>query len=144
MSAVSLLLKTLALAFALVLITLAQGLSDKTKPSKEYVHLNGRAVVEPVCPSCPTVQLIDNTHPGTTHFKVGDSYTIKVHGGLNQPVTVTQPPGSPYTFGNTDPSTGNWSISGTWAPGNSGSYTQYWTVGGVAAMPTVIFTVYAN
>jgi len=144
-SAVNLLLKTLALASALALLALAQGLSDKTKPSKEYVHLNGRAIATRVCPSCPTVKLNDTTHPGTTHFKVGDSFTVQVHGGGNQPVTVTQPPGAPYTFPtNTDPVTGNWSTSGTWAPGNTGSYTQYWTVGGVPAMPTVIFTVYAN
>ena len=143
MSAVSLFLKTLALVLVLALLALAQSLSQGT-PAKEYVHLNGRVIATRVCPSCPSVQLIDNTHPGTTHFRVGDSFTVNVHGGLNQPVTVTQPPGAPYTFGNTDPNTGNWSTSGTWSAGLAGSYTQYWTVGGVPAMPTVIFTVYAN
>lgn len=64
-------------------------------------------------------------------------------GAPNQPVTVMMPPGSPYTFGNTDGS-GNWSTSGSWVAGNAGSYTEYWAVGGVPAMPTVIFTVYVN
>jgi hypothetical protein len=136
-------LKSLGLALGFTLIVLAQGLSDKTKPSKEYVHLNGRVIATRVCPSCPTVQLIDTTHPGTTHFKVGDSYTLKVKGAGGQPVTVTIPPGSPYTFANTD-TNGNWSTSGTWVAGNAGAYTEYWTVGGIPAMPTVIFTVYTN
>jgi len=146
-SAVSLILKTLALASALALIALAQGLSDKTKPSKEYVRLNGRVVVERVCPSCPTVKLTDNTRTGTTHFRVGDSFTVILHGATNSPVTVTQylngVAGSPYTFGNTDGS-GNYTIPGSWGSGNTGSYIQYWTIGGIPAMPTQIFTVYAN
>ena len=136
-------LRPLALGLALALFALAQGVSDKTKPAKEYVRLNGRVIATRVCPGCPTVQLIDNTHPGTTHYRVGDSFTVQVKGAPNQPVAVTIPPGSPYVFGNTDGS-GNWSISSSWASGNAGSYTQNWTVGGVAAMPTLIFTVYTN
>jgi hypothetical protein len=133
----------LALASALALIALAQGLSDKTKPSKEYVRLNGRVVMERVCPSCPTVKVIDNTRTGTTHFRVGDSFTVNVKGSPNQPVVIVQNGGSPFNFGNTDAS-GNWSTTGSWQSGDAGSYTQYWTVAGVPAMPTTIFTVYAN
>ena len=84
---------------------------------------------------------------GTTHFRSGDNFTVILHGAANSPVTVTQTfngvPGTPYTFGNTNGS-GDYSVPGSWGSGNVGSYIQYWTVGGVPAMPTQIFTVYAN
>ncbi len=134
---------SLALVLAPALLALGQGVSDKTKPAKEYVRLNGRVIATRVCPSCPTVKLIDNTHPGTTHYKVGDSFTLQVKGAPNQPVTVQQVPSNPYVIGTTDGS-GNWSVTTGWGSGNVTSYTQYWAVGGVAAMPTLIFTVYAN
>jgi hypothetical protein len=131
-------LKSLALLFALALLASAQGVGDPAKPAKEYVHLNGRVVATRMCPSCPTIKLTDTTHPGTTHYRAGDSFTVTVKGAPNSPVTV-----GTYTFGNTD-GNGNWSITSSWGSGDVGSYTQYWAVGGTPAMPTLIFTVYAN
>ncbi len=135
------------MVLALAALALAQGLTDKTKPAKEYVRMNGRVVVTRVCPSCPTVKIVDSTRTGTTHYRVGDSFTVYLHGPANSPVTVTQyfngVPGSPYTFGNTNGS-GDYTIPGSWGSDNVGSYIQYWTIGGTPAMPTQIFTVYAN
>lgn len=139
MYAVDRFLKSLALALCLAPLALAQG-TAATQPAKEYVHLNGRVIATRTCPGCPTVVLADTTHPGTTNYRVGDSFTVTVKGPPNQPVTVSQNGGSLYTFGNTDVN-GNWSIPGSWGSGNAGTYSQVWAVGGISAVPLLIFTV---
>lgn len=113
---------------------------------QNWLNANGGSCAMSFTPPAtgqPTVQLIDQTEGGT-NYKVGDSFTVSIHGAPNQQVTVTQTtngvPGSPFVFGQTD-SSGNFSVSGTWAPSNAGSYTQLWAVGGVAAGPTLRFFV---
>jgi hypothetical protein len=86
--------------------------------------------------------LVVLTVPGRTGtaFHVGDHFTIVVTGQANQTVTVNQNSGGDVSVGSTNGS-GTYSTSGTWTSGNIGSYTQVWKVGGLAALPTLTFTV---
>lgn len=94
-----------------------------------------------------TVQVSNITHPGIApNFIVGDQFSITISGAANAPVAVTQYAngalGSPYTFGSTGPG-GSLTLSGTQTSSTIGSYTQIWTVGGVAA-PAISFVVTAS
>jgi hypothetical protein len=91
----------------------------------------------------PTVQLTDLTRGGT-NFQVGDSFIVIVNGPRNQPVTVTQTTngvtGRSFMFGQTDDG-GRFSVNGTWAATDAGSYTQVWAVGDIQANPVLSFVV---
>ena len=138
-----------ALILALAGLTLAQG-PGPTTPAKEYVRINGRVIATIVCPGCPTVTLTDNSNPGTTHYKIGDSFTVTIKGAPNSYVTVVQNNGTPYSFPLKTDGNGNWSLPGSWGTGNNGSYSQQWSVGptqgvpGTPAIPTLNFTVYTS
>jgi hypothetical protein len=93
----------------------------------------------------PVVKLTNITNPSLApDFEPNDQFRIDVAGPPNQPVSVVQTfdgtTGSPYTFGPTDGS-GNFSRSGVQVASNEGTYTQVWSVGGIAATPAITFTV---
>ena len=89
----------------------------------------------------PTVSLTVTGNQSGTTYHVGDSFTLTVTGTgyARQPVTVVENGGEPYTFGliNQD----NFGVSGTWTSADVGTYTQTWYVGGVAATPSLSFSV---
>lgn len=96
------------------------------------------------CATVPTVSIsVSGPTIGNTYF-VGDSFTLTVTGPPNQPVTVSQTRTSlrANTSWQTD-ANGVWTISGSWSASDMGSYTQTWSVGGVAANPTLSFQIVA-
>lgn len=53
----------------------------------------------------PTIALQNLTHPSLSpDFEVGDTFQIAIHGGANQPVSVSQAPGTTTQVGETDAS----------------------------------------
>ncbi|MGO9131976.1 MAG: beta strand repeat-containing protein [Bryobacteraceae bacterium] len=91
-----------------------------------------------------TVQITNLTHPGNPNFNVGDSFQVLVSGPPNQPVTnaATRGGSGPSTssYGQTNAS-GTLTISGAMGAGDTGSWTEVWTVGGIPAAPTLSFVV---
>jgi hypothetical protein len=91
-----------------------------------------------------SVQITNASRPGQT-FQVGDSFTVVVIGPPNSPVAVTGTQNGTSTgttpFGSTDGS-GRFTVGGSMTPDTVGSWSEVWTVGGIAA-PTVTFSVAA-
>jgi len=93
----------------------------------------------------PTVTLVNtgNWHTGLTNFYVGDTFTLTVSGEPSQSVTLNYTQngaGGSLSEGFTD-SNGNLVILGTETPGEVGTWTEQWVVGGVPAIPTLAFSV---
>jgi hypothetical protein len=74
-------------------------------------------------------------------YHVGDSFalTIKAPGYARQAVAVSENGGDPFTLGSVTGDT--YTVSGAWTAANIGTYTQTWYVDGVAASPTLTFTI---
>ncbi|MBS1857206.1 MAG: hypothetical protein JST11_17685 [Acidobacteria bacterium] len=90
----------------------------------------------------PTVTLAVTGPQNGNAYKAGDSFilTITAPAYANKPVSVAQNGAGPVQLGVTD-AQGNWSVSGTWGATDIGSYTQAWYVAGIAATPTLTFSV---
>jgi hypothetical protein len=91
-----------------------------------------------------TVSITNTTRGGSTTFYVGDSWRVDVTGAPNQPVTVSA------NYNGTDLGTasegqtdgnGQFTLTGTMDSSVVGNWTEVWYVGGVAASPTLSFTV---
>jgi len=93
----------------------------------------------------PTVQIANLTHPGnTSSLAVGDNWQITVAGRPNQPVSVTGTfNGTPWgaSVGQTD-GNGNFTLNGTMAAGQTGNWTETWSVAGTQATPVISFSVH--
>lgn len=95
-----------------------------------------------------SVTLSNLSTPGT-NIEVGNTVRVVITGAAPYgTVTVDQTKngvwgGGPIVMGSTD-GNGYYSITATEGPGDVGSYTQVWAVNGVAANPTLQFSVYAN
>jgi phospholipase C len=89
----------------------------------------------------PTVAIAVTGNQSGTTYHVGDSFTVTVtaSGYARQPVTVSENGSGLFTMGNISGST--YTVSGTWTAAKVGTYTQNWYVDGVAASPTLTFTV---
>ena len=93
-----------------------------------------------------TVQIVNDTHPGTNTFSVGDSFHVAVSGTPNQAVSFTgffNGAEVSGTLGVTDAG-GGFVFGGVLNASNVGSYIETWYVGRVAATPTLTFTVGAG
>lgn len=90
----------------------------------------------------PRVALVVTGPQSGTDYKAGDSFTLTISapGYANKPVAVAQNGAGPVRLGVTD-ALGNWTVSGIWTAKDAGSYTQIWYVGGVAAAPTLTFSI---
>ncbi len=89
----------------------------------------------------PTIALQNLTHPNLSpDFAVGDTFQVVIHGGANQPVSVSQTPGTTTQVGATD-ANGNFTYATVEQTSNIGSYTQIWSVGGVQITPAISFVV---
>lgn len=102
----------------------------------------------PAPSSTPVLNFRNLTHPGQD-FQAGDSFQLQITGAKpNQPVAVYAeqngvPATSPTSMGSTDGS-GNFSITGTEASGDVGSWLERWTVAGVEVSGSPLaFTVSA-
>jgi hypothetical protein len=92
-----------------------------------------------------TVQLTNTTRPGNPNFLVGDAFRLVINGPPNQPVMASvthNGVASTTSYGSTD-STGARTppLTGTFAAGDVGAWTEVWTVGGIQATAVLTFTV---
>lgn len=77
-----------------------------------------------------------------TRYYAGDSFTLTVRGAANAVVTLSQNGGAQGQMGTTN-SSGVLTLTGNWTNSNIGTYTQIWYVAGVAATPTLSFSISA-
>lgn len=98
-----------------------------------------------VAPSAHGAITLSNVSRPGQPFQAGDSFALSIVGAApNKPVTVSsQHNGAPSSgsFGNTD-SSGNFSTSGVMTADTIGTWTEQWSVGGVA-LQALTFTVSA-
>lgn len=97
----------------------------------------------PASATAPTTAVLSNTSRPGQSFQVGDSWSLQITGAPNSPVSDAatqngQSLGS-TPYGSTD-GNGNFSLTGTFTSATAGTWSEAWTVGGVAA-PTLNFTV---
>lgn len=104
-------------------------------------------LTQPVGPSNgtgPTAQLANVSRPGQ-NFQVGDSWKLTITGTPNSPVSDSASQNGQSlgtsSYGSTN-ANGNFSLTGTFANGTVGSWSEQWDVGGVAA-PVLSFTISA-
>lgn len=94
--------------------------------------------------SAQTVQLINLIRPSATDFYVGETWTLNVFGPPNQSVSITAThngiPLGTTPLGTTD-STGFFTLSGSMSVAEIGNWVETVFVGGVAATPTLVFSV---
>lgn len=92
----------------------------------------------------PTVTITDNTTGSTTTLAVGDSFTYQVSGAAPFSLVFVSETGWSASLGYTD-ANGSFQTSGNVAANVVGSWSQTWTIGGVAAQPSPLqFTVTAH
>jgi phospholipase C len=89
----------------------------------------------------PTLNLAVTGNQSGTTYHVGDSFTLTITGMgyARQAVSVSENGSAPVTMGAINGST--YTVSGTWAAGDVGTYKQTWYVGGVAITPSLSFSV---
>jgi hypothetical protein len=90
-------------------------------------------------PRTVTVQNLTNPSWGA-NFNVGDTFSVTIQGPGNLPVVLSQSPGSTTQAGYTS-ATGTFTMTATENTGNIGSYTQVWSVGSLAASPSISYIV---
>jgi hypothetical protein len=99
-------------------------------------------VSAPSVPTQTTAVLSNLTSPGQP-YAVGDSFQLLVTGPPNQPVIGSASQNGNVTsstnFGNTD-ANGQLIVTGSWGPGNAGSWVESWQVGS-AAPASLTFTI---
>jgi RHS repeat-associated protein len=86
---------------------------------------------------------VSGPQSGTSYYDT-DSFTVTVHGAASAQVAVgTTTCTGAYPMGQTN-GNGDWFLPGRWTAGNVGTYTQLWCVNGVAATPTLNFSVVSS
>ena len=92
-----------------------------------------------------TAQIQDLSVPSRSpNVNVGDRFLVTISGAPNQSVSMSSTQNSKsygqWVLGSTN-AAGNFTMTGVEGYGNAGSWTETWYVGGVAASPTLVFTV---
>lgn len=92
-----------------------------------------------------TVQLVNFNNPGSSTFRVGDGWVLNVNGAPGAAVVLTGVFNgnalAPAQLGTTDAS-GFFTTTGVMDQSTIGSWTENYTVGGVAATPAISFNVF--
>ena len=92
----------------------------------------------------PQVLIENTTRTGATDFAVGDRFKVSVWGAANAPVAVNAVhDNNPVATGHmgTTNGAGFQYINGQMGTVDRGEWMQTWTVGGVPALPTLVFFV---
>jgi hypothetical protein len=118
-------------------------------PSGTFTSITGAVAfyAQAAAQAAPTVTFVNtgSFHGGMSNLYVGDTYRLTITGGPpNQPVTVNEVRDGNVINGvpvGTSDANGGFVLNGTVGYTDAGVWSEQWFVGGIAATPTLSFTV---
>jgi hypothetical protein len=103
--------------------------------------------VLPAASQAPLVRMVNQSHPFSSEFQIGDRFEVQVTGAPHQSISVRtvrqgRTDWSPVISSTDD--TGRWSTKGQFQKSDFGGWSEIWTVGGKFATPSIQFDVKAS